>query len=190
MDHDNKRNHFRVDALMPVNWHILNEAEIDLVQKGLGCSLLTQNYFKSPIEQITEQVSSSMKNDHIYHSLNLLNNKLDYIINMMLSDYGPTSTGDRILEISASGLKFRTVEKIDAGVYLKMRLLVSGTTYFQMEFIAKTLRVDKIDNGYLHAANIVCIDDDARDLIVKMIFQKQRVDIRRLKTNQEVGKSD
>ena len=190
MDYDNRRNHFRVDTLMPVKWHILNQAEIDLVKKGSGCTLLTQNCFLSPIEEMTEQVPSSLKNDQIYRFFNLLNNKLDYIINMMLSDNGPDSTGDRVLELSASGLKFRTVEKIDTGVYLKIHLLIPGGLFSQIEFIAETLRVEKINNGYLHAANIICIDDDARDFIVKMIFQKQRIDIRRLKTNQKVGQSD
>jgi len=190
MDHDNKRNYFRVDILMPVKWRILDAAETDLVKKGLGCTLLTQNCFKSPIGEMPEQVSSSIKNNEIYRSIQLLNNKLDYIINLMLSDFGTSSTKDRIIEISASGLKFRTIEKIDADVFLKIHVLIPGTVPFQMELIAKTLRVEKTDAGFLIAANIVCIDDEARDFIVKMIFQKQRIDIRRFKTNQEADNSD
>jgi hypothetical protein len=87
-------------------------------------------------------------------------------------------------------LRFRTSEKIDEGAFLKMDLLIPGTSYSHVELISKTLRVKKIDNGYLVAANIVCIDEDAREFIIKIIFQKQRIDIRRVKTCQEVARND
>ncbi len=184
MDIDNKRDCFRVDLLMPVKWRILNQSETDILKKGFGGTLLTRNCFKSAIDEMPEKVSSIK--DDVYYSIQLLNNKLDYIINLMLKDSESVPSIDRILEISASGLKFRTAEKIDVGVFLKMDLLIPWTSHFQVELIAESLRIDKTDNGYILAAKIICIDEDAREFIVKMVFQKQRIDIRRFKTSQEV----
>jgi len=190
MANDNKRNFFRVDILIPVKWQILNKAETDFLKKGLSCTLLQQNGLQNPIEKIPEQSSSSTKDDQISRSFLLLNNKLDMIINLMLSEPEAISARDNVVEISASGLRFKTMEKIDTGVLLKMNMIIPGTSSFQIELIAETLRVEKIDTGYIIAVNIICIDDDARDFIVKMIFQKQRIDIRRLKTSKEISNSD
>jgi hypothetical protein len=189
MKKDNKRNYFRVGISIPVRWRILNETETDLIKKGGGCSLLTQNVFKTQIDEMPVK-TSSIRNDQIDHSLQLLNIKLDYIINMMLNDSVSATEDDRVVEISASGLKFLTAEKIDPGIFLKMDLLIPGSPHFQVELIAEVLRVENMANDYLIAANIIWIDDEAREFIVKMSFEKQRIDIRRIKTCKEVSKSD
>jgi len=184
MVHDNRRDYFRVDILIPVKWQLLNNAEINLVKDGLGSSLLSESRFKSPLEQIEDDVPDE-EDEHIQRSLHILNRKLDLIINMLLSQSQPSSSKDNILEISGSGLKFKTTEKIDPGAFLKMNLVIPGTPPFQLELISETVRVEKTETGYLIASKIVCIDDDARDYIIKMIFQRQRVEIRRSKTSQE-----
>lgn len=187
MDRDNKRSYFRVDLLMPVKWQKLNINEIDLVKKGLGCNLLTQNYLTNPIEEIPGQAPPPKKDDQFHHSIQSLNSKLDFIINTMCSESETISASDRVVEVSASGLKFRTNKNMDTGVFLKMNLIIPGASYVQIELISEIMRAHEIDNGYLVAANIICIDDDARDFLIKMIFQKHRIDIRRVKTNLEAG---
>jgi len=190
MDHDNKRNYFRIDLSVPVKWQILGNPEMNLVKKGLGCTLLTHNpLISSPLEEHPEQIPLLTKDHQLYRSFQLLHNKIDYIIKMLSESEG-SSTRDNIIEISGSGLKFRTMETLDAGIFLKMNLILPGNSCFQMEFIAETLRVENLDSGYIVAAKIICIDDDTRDFIVKIIFEKQRNDIRKLKTNQEVSNSD
>lgn len=189
MDIDNRREYFRVDVLIPVKWRILNQSETNLINNGKCNTLLSQSCFKSPLEETSEETSPK-RDDQVYQSLQLLNNKLDYIINVMIGDSEAASVSDRVTEISASGLKFITSEKIEAGVFLKMDLLIPGTSYFRVELIAETLRIEKNNNGYQVATNIICIDDDAKEFIIKIIFQKQRVDIRRSKTCQEVDRDD
>jgi hypothetical protein len=186
MDRDNKRSYFRVDILMPVKWQTLNINEIDLVEKGLGCNLLTQNYLTSPVKEMPGQASPPKKDDQFHHSLQLLNSKLDFIISSMCSESEASSESDRVVEISAAGLKFRTSKNMDTGVFLKMHLIIPGASYVQIELISEVMRTHKIDNGYQVAANIICIDDEARDFLIKMIFQKHRIDIRRVRTNREV----
>jgi len=189
MKDGNKRNYFRVDISIPVRWHVLNQAETDLAKKGFGCTLLTQNIFKTRLEEMPEK-ASSVRNDKIDHSLQLLNIKLDYIIHMIMNEPAGSTGKDRIVEISASGIKFITSEKTDPGVFLKMNLLIPGAPHFQVELIAEVMRVEESDNEHLVASNIMCIDDEAREFIVKMSFEKQRIDIRRNKTCREADKID
>jgi hypothetical protein len=179
MDRYNKRNYFRVELILPVKWQMLNVDEIEVVKKGQGCNLLTQNLFK---HERPEEAAAAKKDDHVSGAFKKLNDKLDFIINTMFCESELNSATDRIVEISASGIKLRTKSDISIGVLLKMRLLFSGSSYLQIEFIAETMRTQKLDNDYLIAANIICIDDDTRDFLIKIIFQKQRFDIRRIKT--------
>ncbi len=181
MKDGNKRNYFRVDISIPVRWHVLNQTETGLVKKGLGCTLLTQNVFKTRIEEIPGK-TSSVRTDQIDHSLQLLNIKLDYIIHMIMNEPHGSTGNDRIVEISASGIKFITSKKIDPGLFLKMSLLIPGAPHFQVELIAEVMRVEELDKEHLIASNIICIDEEAREFIVKMSFEKQRIDIRRNKT--------
>jgi hypothetical protein len=186
MENDNRRSHFRVEILVPVKWQILSKEETEQVQKGLGSDLFRQNSLQSPIEEFLEQAPKGSKEEQMYRALQLLDNKLDFIIGNMLSDSAAgLSTPDDVIELSASGLKFATMEKIDVRSFLKMSLIMPGTFQYQIELIAEVLRVREKDNGFIVAARIICIDDDAQDSLVKMVFQKQRMDIRELKSGKE-----
>ena len=179
MDRYNKRNYFRVELILPVKWRMLDFDEIELVKKGQGCNLLTRNLFKN--ERLGE-ATGTKKDDHVSGDFKKLNDKLDFIINTIFCESEPNSALDRIVEISASGLKLKTKSDISIGALLNMSVLFSGSSYLQIELIAETMRTQKVDNDYLIAANIICIDDDTKDFLTKMIFQKQRFDIRRIKT--------
>jgi hypothetical protein len=176
----NKRSFFRVELVLPVQWRVLNSYETELVKNDSGCNLISQNLFQ--VE--TQKALTSNKDDQVSHAFQTLNNKLNFIINSMSgSDRLPSD--DRIVEISASGLKFRTKNNPGAGAFLQMSLIFSGPQHLQLDVITETMRIQKFDDGYLIATNILCIDENARDFLVKMIFEKQRVDIRRKKTGKE-----
>ena len=191
MDTENRRGHFRVEIVMPVKWHTLNEEEIEIVKKGLGSKLFRQEGLPSPIDEFLEQATSGSKDEQLYRSLQLLNNKLDFIIDQLISKSDDvTPDQDNLIELSASGLKFTTRIKINTGSFLKMSLIVPGTVQYRLELIAEVLRVKELDNRFIIAAKIIFIDDDARDSIIKMVFQKQRMDIRRVKEGKENNKVD
>lgn len=191
MNSPNRRSHFRVELLLPVKWHTLNEEEIEVVKKGLGNKLFKQEGLPSPIDEFLDQASPGSKEEQIYRSLQLLNNKLDFIIDQIISksdDAGPGQ--DDLIELSASGLKFCTRVKIISGSFLKMSLIVPGAFQYRIELIAEVLRVKEQDNRFIIAAKIIYIEDDARDSIIKMIFQKQRMDIRKIKAGKENNQID
>jgi hypothetical protein len=181
----NKRSYFRVELVLPVKWRVLNSDEIDLIQNGSGSNLLQQNLFQA---EIHEDLALN-KEDHGTRALQTLNDKLNFIINTM-SGSDPLPSDDRIVEISASGLKFRTKNNPGPGAFLKMDLSFQGFPHLHMGIITEAMRIQKSGNEYLIAANILCIDENERDLLIKMIFQKQRTDIRRKKTGTETDSDD
>ncbi len=191
MSYVNRRSHFRVQILVPVKWQVLNIEETEMVKKGFGDKLLRQNGLPNPIDEFLEQVPPGSKDEQMVRSLQLLNNKLDFIIEHVLSESIESMPGqDDLIEISAAGLKFVTREIVDIGAFLKMNLIMPGTIQYQIELIAEVLRVEPKNDDFIIAARIVHIEDDARDSIIKTVFQKQRIDIRRLKANQKDNNID
>jgi hypothetical protein len=191
MDYVNKRNHFRVEILIPVKWRILNEEESETVKKGYGNTLFRQGGLPNPIDEFLEQAPPGSREEQMYRSLQMLNNKLDFIIeNMISNSMDSMSCQDDLIEISASGLKFRTRESVDVGAYLKMNLIMPGTIQYQIGLIAEVLRVEAKADDSVVAGRIIHINNDARDSIIKTVFQKQRMDIRRVKESQKDTEHD
>lgn len=179
MDPVNKRKYFRIETLLSVRWQILDEEETQLVKKGMGGTLLKGAGHPSPIDEFLEQVTPGSEEEHLYHCLQLINNKLDFIIGHILSkSTEDLSTQNDIIEISASGLKFATKETLQTGTFMKMNLIIPGTFQYQIDLIAEILRVEEKGKDFIVAARIVEIDEDARESIVKTVFEKQRRNIR------------
>ncbi len=183
MSDSNKREHFRVEMTVPVNWKILTDDEIKVLKNGMGATLFKQCGIPSPIDSFLEETTIGSKEEQLFLALKLLNNKLDYLIEQVLSkSSGSSRNNNNIMEISASGVKFFSDEAFKEGTFLLMELILPGVTQYNMELITEILRVTKKKDKYVNAAHIVCMKDDARDSIIKLVFQKQRMDIRNTKT--------
>lgn len=182
MSESNRREHFRVEMTVPVRWKILSDDEIELVKSGMGNILFKQSGIPSPIESFLDETTRGSREEQLFLSLQLLNNKLDFIIENLLSAPSNENFGhDKVMEISASGLKFSSEEQFEEGTVLKMELIMPGIVQYNMELITEIIRSTKKNNQYINAASIVYIKEDARDSIVKLVFQKQRMDIRHKK---------
>ncbi|NLA74743.1 MAG: hypothetical protein GX846_04620 [Deltaproteobacteria bacterium] len=182
----NKRDHFRVEIIVPVKWTILSDDEVKLVKNGMGDCLFRHSGIPSPIDIYIEEAEKGSKDEQFFQAFKLLNNKLDYIIEQVLSRPSTDSTGhDDIIEISASGLKFTSKEEFKEGSLLKMEMIIPGIIQYNVELITEILRAVKDKDKNIYAARIACMRDDAHDSIIKMVFQKQRIDIRNRKSPEE-----
>ena len=187
MSESNRREDFRVEMTVPVNWKILTDVEIEILKEGMGNTLFKQSGIPSPIKSFLDETTRGSKDEQLYLALELLNNKLDFIIEQLLSGSSCESKGhDTIMEISASGLKFASEKKFEEGTLLKMELILPGITQYNMEIVTEILRVTKKEDQYINAARIVQIKDDARDSIVQLVFKKQRLDIRNKQNPEDV----
>lgn len=187
MSESNRREHFRVEITIPVSWKILTDDEIDILTKGMGDTLFKQSGIPSPIESFLDEVPKGSKDEQLFLALQLLNNKLDFIIEQILSSRSfDKNSNAKIMEISASGLKFASEEKFKEGTLLKMELMMPGIVEYDLELITEILRAAKKGDQYINAARIVHMKDNARDSIIKLVFQKQRMDIRNKKNLEDL----
>lgn len=177
---ENRRKYYRARIVLPASWDVLDEDQAALVKQGMGSSLLEKAVCPSPIDEFLSQATPGSNEERLYRCIQLLNNKLDFLIERVLAGPGDDrGTMDDVIEISGSGLKFRTHESLNQGDVLRMNIVIPETFLYRMEFLAEVLRVEAQDTGHLVAARIVAIHEDARDAIVQAVFRKQRQSIRR-----------
>jgi len=182
MDSDNRRKDFRIDITLYFRWKALTVEETELLRRGMGSTLLKRKEVPSPIDEILKQTAPGSREEQLYRSLQLINNKLDFIIdNTFLESTESQQHQDKITELSGSGLKFLTHEKLSLGNFIKMNIIMPGTFQYQVELIVEVLRVERRGNISEVAAQIEEIDETAKDAIIKIVFQKQRQEIRREK---------
>lgn len=184
--HQNRRSNYRIDMLVPVSWQVLEDEAVQLIKQGLGHTLFQRDDLSTPIDEYLDQAIPDSEEEQLYRALQYINNKLDYLIEQVLSkSIENRMVRDKIIELSASGIKFITQRPILTGTYLKMNMIMPGTFQYQIDFVTQIMRVEQRDKDRIIAANIVYIDKDARESMIKVIFQKQRKEIRKRKFDEE-----
>ncbi|MGD8387687.1 MAG: PilZ domain-containing protein [Desulfobacteraceae bacterium] len=179
---ENRRKYYRARIVLPASWDVLSDEQAALAKQGMGSSLLGKSICPSPIDEFLSQTTPGSKEERLYRCIQLLNNKLDFLIERALAGPGDERGGlDDVIEISGSGLKFLTQESLSQGDIIRMNIMIPETSLYRMEFLAEVLRVEEQDAAHLVAARIVAIDEDARDAIVQTVFRKQRQSIRQEK---------
>lgn len=182
MDSENRRRDFRVEITIPARWKKLTDEELNLLKCGNGINLLKQTDLSSPIDDILQQTAPGSQEEGLYKSLQLINNKLDFIIEQMLFGSGESSFHqDQVTDISGSGLRLVSQEELSPGTMIRLILLMPGTFQYQVELIVEVIRVEKAPAGFIAATQIIVIDEAARDTIIKVVFKKHRHEIRREK---------
>ncbi|MFC1821099.1 PilZ domain-containing protein [Thermodesulfobacteriota bacterium] len=180
MGPENRRKYYRAKVVAPARWQVLNEKDIELVKKGMGISIIQQRKLRGPIDELAEQVTPGSDEEQLYRCMQFINNKLDFIIEQLVFNTGDEKLmRNDVVEISGSGLKFLSQIRLNEGSFLKMSLIMPETFHYQMEFITEVIRVQEHGEGYIVAAQIIEIDEETRDAIIKVIFQKQREEIRK-----------
>ncbi len=178
MESRNRRKYYRAKIVLPVSWEVLPMEEKDLVAKGLGATLIKKGRLKNPIDECLAQAEPGTEAQRVYQCLQLINNKLSFIIDHLMTAGGDRRPLDDVIEISGSGLKFVTDEELSTGDLLRMHLVMPESTHYQTELLAEVVRVETLERGHLIAAGIVAIDEDSRDAIVQAVFRQQRQEIR------------
>ena len=191
MNPENRRKYFREELTVPARWQVLMDEEIKLVEKGMGSTLFKSAGLPDPIDEFSEEADLGSKEEQLYRCLQLINNKLDFIVDQMFlkSTENPPNL-DEVIEISGSGLQFRSKKRVKPGTLLKLSLIMPKTLQYEMELIAEVVRVDEKGDSFINAARILVIEDEARDSIVQVVFQKQRREIRMEKIGQEDNDGD
>ena len=182
MSDSNRRGYYRAEIRIPLKFKVLRPEEAAAVRQGSGKSLFRSGRVLDPIEEFIERTTPGSDEEHLYRCLQLLNSKLDFLIEQVFvrSDEPAATRGD-LIDISGSGLKFSCREHVSTGSLLKLDLIIPSTAQYQLEMIAEAIRVEARQGGYIVACHIKEIEESSREAIIQVVFQQQRKDIRNAK---------
>jgi hypothetical protein len=182
----NRRGFYRAEIRIPLNYRPLVPEEVTAVRQGTGKSLFRTGRVQSPMDELLQQISPGSSEERLYRCLQILNNKLDFLIEQVfVRPDGSAPSRGHLIDISGSGLKFACKDHVPIGSLLKLDLIMPATAQYQLEMVTEVVRVEARQSGYIVACHIQEIDEACRESIIQVVFQKQRRDIRNARGDQE-----
>ena len=112
-------------------------------------------------------------------SLNLLNQKLDRIIEMVgLQCEGFHSLPFKFVSLSGTGMKFSSQQCYSLGDILECKMILTLHRSAAIYTYGEVVRVGSQSNGYFINIRFTAIDHTIRDKIVRFVFETEREMIR------------
>jgi len=182
-----RREYVRIDDYLCFDYQVLTpelyeEEKKKFFQKQSGVEQIRFKYPFIPLfwdEYREEETKISTADQLILNLLMDINEKLDTMIKI-LSEGEASKTNLSFkqacyINISGSGLRFITKEKISPGTFLKIHILIPLFPSFVITTLAQAVRSDeREDKKYEIGARFVAIHEDDRDALIHYIFIRQR----------------
>ena len=118
---------------------------------------------------------STLENHPQMECLNILNKKLDTVIQMMAIQYeGFHSLPFKYATISGSGMKFSSRQLFAPGNVLEFKVLLTVHHPVALIIYGEVIRVERQTEGYYVTVHFSMIDDAIRDQIIRFVFEMER----------------
>ncbi|MDH3645475.1 MAG: PilZ domain-containing protein [Gammaproteobacteria bacterium] len=186
-----RRQSFRIENQVALVYKVVSEDELernaaDIKQGGFLPGGMSATLFGMEAELKGRIGRVRQTSAEIAHSLDLLNNKLNALINLM-----PLLQEDeenifqqpmRHTNVSASGISFVNEEELAAGACLYLRLVLAPDYYYVAAY-AKVVRSQPMRNPrdgfkYRVAVDFTLISDQHRELLVKYTMSRELAQLR------------
>ncbi len=182
-----RRSYFRVDDVISV---VVNPVEIDRegrekflksATSSSAFSLMTQQHLP---EISTEEDDQDIPgNQRLYALIAEINTKLDFIINhFKLEKEGLSSSEKKLVNISASGLRFTIGHPVKTGDVLEIKLLLPTYPPVAVFAYGEVKRVEAVsEDKFEVAVEYLNMGEPVRNEIIQYTLSRQRETIRRLR---------
>jgi len=118
----------------------------------------------------------------IRERLEIINNKLDYLIGLIIGGVPKKEYKyrDAVVELSGAGLRIMACRPIPPAMYLELCLVVPFFPYFIDDIYGQVKRVISVQEGnspeeaYEVAVEFIEIEDGVREKLIQLTFEKQR----------------
>jgi hypothetical protein len=182
-----KRDYFRVDDVIsvvanPVN--LMNEKEKDLLKNAASSNTFT--FFGDEDRSTIDGLQGSPESaggEKLYEALKEMNTKLDFLINhLIMEKEGLSSAEKKLVNISASGIKFTVKHPVKEKDILEIKLLLPTFPPVAVFAYGEVKRVKALeDETYEIALEYLNMGETVRDEIIQYTLDHQRETIRKMK---------
>lgn len=188
-----RRNFFRIDDSVSMSYQVVSEEELpdridDMEVDGNFTVMASIASINQSMAGILHRIEEE---DHDVASyLKAINNKIDILGRALLfSDNDLTEQPAQPVNISASGLAFYTSEKIEAGVILELRLMLTPS-FTGIIIFGEVVGCDQVDEpmggfDYFTRVNFMHMREKDRDLLIRHVIKCQSDVLRRRREQNE-----
>ena len=161
----NRREYSRVDAYIPLTYRRINNEEREQIRSRISGEVMLANFNLTP----------PFENHPQMDCLNLLNKKLDTIIQMMaLQSDGFHSLPFKFVSLSGSGMQFSSPQNFSLSNILEFKMILTLYQPVAIYVYGEVVRVGKQSNGYFINVRFIEMADIIRDKIIHFIFETER----------------
>jgi len=161
----NRREYSRVDAYIPLEYRRINNEEYEQIKSRISGEVMLANFNLMP----------PLENHPQMECLNLLNKKLDTIIQMMaLQSEGFHSLPFKFVSLSGSGMQFSSQQFFSLGDILEFKMILTLYQPAAIYIYGEVVRVGRQNSGYFVNVRFTEIADTIRDKIIRFIFETER----------------
>ncbi len=166
-----RREYFRVDDAFPVTMKKVEDEH----QQGIAKIFSG----RSPVKP-EDLIPEHDVNPVVWKMLCDINMKLELILEKLAMGRGTTEMAeDRHVNISASGMKLTTDEKVEIGEMIEAKMYLPTVPSVGIIAFGRAVRVDRTDDGrYEVALHFTGMGDDVRDEIIQYTLKRHREIIR------------
>jgi c-di-GMP-binding flagellar brake protein YcgR len=168
----NRREYSRVDAYIPLEYRRINHDEQKQIKSRISGEVMLANFNLTP----------PLENHRQMECLNLLNKKLDTIIQMMaLQSEGFHSLPFKFVSLSGNGMQFSSQHSFSLGDILEFKMILTHHQPAAIYVYGEVVRIGRQSSGYFVNVRFIEIADSIRDMIIHFIFETERQMLRESK---------
>ncbi len=160
----NKREFSRVDAHLPLEIRLVLPEERQYIRSRLEKQQL-------PAYRLPPNVEDSL----LAEWLNLLNAKLDRILNLLAANREASDrSAFRSEDISGGGISFTSPEAFQLGDLLEIKMTSGAALRGMLLLYGEVVQTEKREGSSFTAIRFILLDEDVRDEIIRFVFEKER----------------
>ena len=161
----NRREYSRVDAYIPLEFRLVPSEEYKLVKSRISGDVTLADFNLMP----------PWENHPDMEYLDLLNKKLDTIIQMLAIQYeGFHSLSFKYVSMSGSGMKFSAQRHFSLGDLLEFKMMLTMHQPAALYVYGEVIRVESQTKCFFITVCFSMIEDTIRDKIIRFVFETER----------------
>jgi hypothetical protein len=184
---DEQRDYFRVNDIIAVVANpvpadkMMNDQFVKSVTSSKAFTLMSSPDSSGVHTEATDSISSEQ--GALYEMMSEIKTKLDFIINHFILDKeGLLSPDKKLVNISASGIRFTTNHAVEINDLMEVKLLLPTYPPVAVFGYGRVKRVEVIDNDtYDVALEYLNMDESVRNEIIQYTLSHQREAIKRMR---------
>jgi hypothetical protein len=181
-----KRSYFRIDDVISV---VANPVDVDLenLEEFKKCLVSSKAFAMTDatteVEEMPGENGDNSENRKLYEMIAEIKSKVDFIINhLMIEKEGLFSSEKKLVNISASGIRFTVDRDAEVGDIMEIKLLLPTFPPVAVFAYGKVTRVRKLKDGKSNIAlEYLNMSESVRNEIVRYTLAHQREMIRKMK---------